>query len=70
MQTARYTVGVLRHVSRLTSATARLAAQGDRAARSQLADAAVDLKSALDHLCGARDELLKAAGADRVTDMG
>jgi len=70
MQTARYTVDVLRHVSRLTSATASLASHGDRAARSQLADAALDLKSALDRLHEARDQLLKAAGAERVTDMG
>lgn len=69
MQTARYTVDVLSHVRTLTSATASLASHGDRAARSQLADAAVDLKSALDHLCGARDELLKAAGAERITDI-
>jgi hypothetical protein len=68
MQTARYTVDVLRHVSALTSATASLASHGDRAARSQLADAAMDLKSALDRLHEARDQLLKSAGAERVTD--
>jgi hypothetical protein len=68
MQTARYTVDVLRHVRTLTSATACLASHGDRAAHSQLADAALDLKSALDRLHEARDELLKAAGAERVTE--
>lgn len=67
MQTARYTVDVLRHVRALTSATASLAAHGDPAGRSQLADAALDLKSALDRLYEARDQLLKAAGAERIT---
>lgn len=68
MQTAHYTVDLLRHVRALTSATAILASHGHPAARSQLADAALDLKSALDRLYEARDELLKSAGAERVTD--
>jgi hypothetical protein len=68
MQTARYTVDVLRHVRALTSATASLASHGDPTARSLLADAALDLKSALDRLHEARDALLKAAGAERITD--
>jgi hypothetical protein len=67
MQTARYTVDALLYVDRLRSATAILAAHGNPAARHQLADAALDLKSALDGLCEARDQLLKAAGAERVT---
>jgi hypothetical protein len=67
MQTARYTVDALRYVERLRSATAILAAQGNPAARYQLADAALDLKSALDGLHEARDQLLKAAGAERIT---
>lgn len=67
MQTARYTVDVLSHVWTLTSATATLASRGHPAARSQLADAALDLKNALDGLHKARDALLKAAGAERVT---
>jgi|SRR6516225_10165359 hypothetical protein len=67
MQTARYTVDALLYVDRLRSATAVLASHGNPAARHQLADAALDLKSALDGLCEARDQLLKAAGAERVT---
>lgn len=60
MQTARYTVDLLQLVSSLTSAATRLAAHGNPAARTPLADAALDLRSALDRLCDARDELLKA----------
>lgn len=67
MQTARYTVDVLRYVERLRLATAILAAHGNPAASYQLADAALDLKSTLDRLYEARDQLLKAAGAERVT---
>ncbi|WP_225933541.1 hypothetical protein [Mycolicibacterium pallens] len=67
MQTARYTVDTLRYAQSLRRATAILAAQGNPAARYQLADAALDLRSALDRLHEARDELLKAAGSDRVT---
>jgi hypothetical protein len=69
MQTARHTVDALHYVERLRRTTAILAAQGNPAARYQLADAALDLRSALDRLHEARDELLKAAGADRVTDV-
>lgn len=68
METARYTVDALHYVERLRRATGILAAQGNPAARYQLADAALDLRSALDRLHEARDQLLKAAGADRVTD--
>lgn len=68
MQTARSTVDALHYVERLRRATGILAAQGNPAARYQLADAALDLRSALDRLHEARDELLKTAGADRVTD--
>lgn len=68
MQTARHTVDALLYVERLRRATAILAAQGNPAARYQLADAALDLRSALDRLYEARDELLRAAGADRVAD--
>lgn len=67
MQTARYTVDALRYVESLRLATAILATQGNPAARYQLADAALDLKSALDTLYDARDQLLKAAAAERVT---
>lgn len=67
MQTARYTVDALLYVDRLRSATAILASHGDPAARHQLANAALDLNSALDNLCESRDRLLKAAGANRVT---
>lgn len=67
MQTARYTVDALSYVRRIRSATAILAAQGNPAARHQLADAALHLAAALDRLHEARDQLLKAAGADRVT---
>jgi len=68
MQTARYTVDALHYAQSLRRATGILAAQGNPAARYQLADAALDLRSALDRLYEARDELLKAAGSDRVTD--
>ena len=68
MQTARYTVDVLQYAQSLTRATGMLAAQGNPAARYQFADAALDLRSALARLHEARDELLKAAGTDRVTD--
>jgi hypothetical protein len=67
METARYSVDLLLYVQRLRSANAILAAQGNPAARYQLADAALELKSALDSLYEARDLLLKAAGAERVT---
>jgi hypothetical protein len=67
MQTARYTVDVLHFVEMLRSTTAILAAHGNPAARYQLADAALDLKSALDGLYEARDQLLEAAGSNRVT---
>lgn len=68
MQTARYTTDALRYVESLRLATAILAAQGNPAARYQLADVALDLKSVLDGLFEARDQLLKAADAERVTD--
>jgi len=67
MQTARYTVDILHFVEILRSATASLAVHGNPAARCQLADAALDLKSALDELYEARDQLLKAAGSNAVT---
>jgi hypothetical protein len=67
MQTARYIVDVLVYVERLRLATAILAAHGNPAASYQLADAALDLNSTLDRLYEARDQLLKAAGAERVT---
>lgn len=67
MQTARYTVDLLLYADRLRLAAAILATQGDPAARYQLADAALDLRSALEGLYEARDRLLKAAGAERVS---
>lgn len=67
MHTARFTVDALRYVESLRLATAILATQGNPAARYQLADVALDLKSALDGLCEVRDQLLKDAGAERVT---
>lgn len=68
MRTAQHTVDVMLHLRPLRSATASLASHGDPAGRSELADATLDLTSALNRLCEARDQLLKAAGADRVTD--
>jgi len=62
MRTEGYTVDVIRHVRRLVSATATLASHGNPVARSLLADAALDLSSALDRLYAAQDELLKSAG--------
>lgn len=67
MQTARHTVDLLRYVEGLRLATGILAAQGKPAGRYQLADAALDLRSAFQGLCEARNQLLKAAGAERVT---
>ncbi len=67
MKTAQHTVDVMLYLGPLRSATATLASHGDPTGRSQLADAAVDLASALNRLCEARDQLLKAAGAERVT---
>jgi hypothetical protein len=67
VQTARYTVDALHYVERLRRATGILAAQGNPAARYELADAALDLRSALDRLHEARDRLLNAAGAECVT---
>jgi hypothetical protein len=66
MRTKEYTVDVTSYVRRLISATAALASHGNPVARSLLADAALDLKSALDRLYDARDELLKSADAERV----
>jgi hypothetical protein len=68
MQTARYTVDALRHVSALRSTVKILSKYGDPAARSPLTDAAIDLNHALEKLCEARDELLNAVGAERVTE--
>lgn len=67
MQTARYIVDLLSHVEALRLATAILAAQGNPAGRYQLADATLDLRSTFQCLCEARNQLLKAARAERVT---
>ncbi|MDP7731939.1 hypothetical protein [Mycobacterium sp. TY813] len=68
MTTARYTVQLLGYVEDLRAAAQVLAAHGHPAGRAVLADAALDLTAALDRLYPARDALLRAAGADRVTD--
>jgi hypothetical protein len=68
MQTACYTVDALRHVNARRSTVKFLSTYGDPAARSALTDAALDLKNALDKLYDARDGLLKAIGAECVTD--
>lgn len=68
MATARYTVQLIPYVYDMRSAAQRLAAHGHPAGRSLLADAALNLNAALDNLYDARDALLKAAGAERVTD--
>lgn len=67
MQTARYTVDILLLVDDLRLATANLSARGHLAARPQLVDADRSLKNALDRLSEARNQLLKAAGAEHVT---
>lgn len=67
MKTAQHTVDVMLHLGPLRSAIADLASHGDPAGRSRLADAALDLTSALNRLCEARDGLLKSAGAECVT---
>ena len=48
MQTARYTVDALRHITALRSAVRILSKYGDPAGRSPLADAAIDLQHALE----------------------
>ncbi len=68
MATARYTVQLIGYAYDARSAAQRLAAHGRPAGRELLADAALDFKAALDNLSAARDALLKAAGAERVTD--
>jgi hypothetical protein len=68
MATARYTVQLMGYAEAVRIAAQTLAAHGHPAGRSLLADAALDFKAAEDLLYPARDALLAAAGADRVTD--
>ncbi len=68
MATARHTVQLLGYAEDLRAAAQVLAAHGHPAGRALLADAALDLTAVLDRLYPARDALLHAAGADRVTD--
>jgi len=68
MATARYTVQLIGYAYDVRSGAQRLAAHGHPASRTLLADAALDFKAALDNLYAARDALLKAAGAEWVTD--
>lgn len=68
MATARYTVELIGYVDDLRSAAQSLAAHGHPAGRALLADVALDFTAALDKLYPARDELLRAAGTDRVSD--
>lgn len=68
MDTARYTVQLMNYAETLRLATQILASHGHPAARRQLADAALDFRSGEHLLSPARDALLVAAGADRVTD--
>lgn len=67
MATARYTVQLIGYAEDARSAAQTLAAHGHPAGRALLADATLDFKAALDNLYSARDSLLKAAGAERVT---
>ena len=68
MATARYVVQLIGYAEDARSAARMLAANGHPAGRASLADAALDVKAALDNLYLARDALLKAAGAEQVTD--
>lgn len=68
MATARYTVQMLGYAEDLRAAAQVLAAHGHPAGGALLADAALDLTAVLDRLYPARDALLRAAGADCVTD--
>jgi hypothetical protein len=68
MATAQYTVQLIHYTYDVRSAAQRLAAHGHPAGRALLADAALNLNAALDNLYDARDALLKAAGADRVSN--
>lgn len=68
MATARHTVHLMSYTADIRSAARTLAAHGHPAGRALLVDAALDLNSALESLCSARDALLKTAGAQRVTN--
>lgn len=68
MATARHTVQLLGYAEDLRAAAQVLAAHGHPAGRALLADAALDLTAVLDRLYPARDALLHAVGAYRVTD--
>ena len=63
MKTANHTVDVILYLDLLRSATASLATHGHPTGRSQFADAALDLTSALNRLREARNLSLKSAGA-------
>jgi hypothetical protein len=67
MATARHTVQLMHYTADLRSAARTLAAHGHPAGRALLADAALDINSALEGLYAARDALLKVAGAQQVT---
>jgi hypothetical protein len=66
--TARHTVQLMGYTADIRSAARTLAAHGHPASRALLVDAALDLNSALESLCSARDSLLKVAGAQRITN--
>jgi hypothetical protein len=67
MATARHTVQLMGYTTDLRSAARTLAAHGHPASRALLADAALDINSALEGLYAARNALLKVTGAQQVT---
>jgi hypothetical protein len=67
MATARHTVQLMDYTTDLRSAARSLATRGHPASRALLADAALDINSALESLYAARNALLKVTGAQQVT---
>ncbi len=67
MATARFVGQLLGYADDLRSAAQLLATRGNPSGRSDFADAAIEVNAAVESLCRARDALLAAAGADRIT---
>lgn len=66
-ETARYTYQLLGYADDLCSTAQLLAIKGHPKGRSDLADAAIEISGAIESLSRARDALLSAAGADRIS---
>lgn len=70
MMTARYVCQLIRYADDLRIAAQRLAIHGYPSGRLDLADAALDIRSAVESLHQARDALLLAAGTDQARPGG